>query len=111
MKIYMNTIGVDNPNAENRKWEKIRYFLKEMDDDIRLILESWAHTEKWDECFKSYRTGVETLFNLNYPAITRHIDFLRNKQGAGEIGIIYEYRDISNLAMTTFLSTSLSRCF
>ena len=55
-----------------------------MDDDIRQILESWAHAEKWDECFESYRSGVEMLFNLNYPAITRQIEFLRNKQGAGE---------------------------
>ena len=34
MKIYINTIGLDNPSAKNGKGEKIRYFLKEMDDDI-----------------------------------------------------------------------------
>ena len=34
MKIYMNTIGLDKPSAGSGKGEKIRYFLKEMDDDI-----------------------------------------------------------------------------
>ena len=34
MKIYMNMIRLDNPSAKNGKGEKIRYFLKEMDDDI-----------------------------------------------------------------------------
>ena len=84
MNIYMSTIGLDKPGAGGEKGEKIRYFLKEMDDDIRLILESWAQAEKWDESFESYKKGVEILFNLNYPAITRQIEFLRNKQGTGE---------------------------
>ena len=34
MKIYMNTIGLDKPSTGSGKGEKIRYFLKEMDDDI-----------------------------------------------------------------------------
>ena len=55
-----------------------------MDDDIRQILESWSKASKWDESFDSFRKGVNKIFDLNYPVLSRQIEFLRNKQAAEE---------------------------
>ena len=84
MTIYMNTIRLEYPKTPSGKSEKICYFHKEMDDNIRLMIESMAHTENWDDSFRHYENGVETMFNLHFPVITRQIEFLRNIQGPSE---------------------------